>query len=117
MRIRRVRPGDGPSHARAACLTLLVRHIHISNRGEATEAARSTFGAVAAVAEPLLYHVDADVLDAARAAFTDSLRLSGAISAGVVAVTAVLAAVLLRRVGTWSRVPGVPPAVCRGAPP
>jgi DHA2 family multidrug resistance protein-like MFS transporter len=65
---------------------------------EAVEAARSTLGAATAVAERLPCHVGADVLEAAKAAFTDSLRLGGTISAGVVAVTAILVAVLLRRV-------------------
>jgi DHA2 family multidrug resistance protein-like MFS transporter len=75
-----------------------ARAVSSSVPREAMEAARSTLGAAAAVAERLPCHVGAEVLDAARAAFTDSLRLSGTISAGVVAVTAVLVAILLRHV-------------------
>jgi len=67
---------------------------------EAVEAARSTLGTAVAVAERLPYDVGADLLDAARMAFTNSLQLSGIISATVVAVTAVLVAVLLRHVRT-----------------
>jgi len=67
---------------------------------EAVEAARSTLGTAVAVAERLPHDVGADLLDAARMAFTNSLQLSGIISATVVAVTAVLVAVLLRHVRT-----------------
>jgi len=67
---------------------------------EAVEAARSTLGTAVAVAERLPYDAGAELLDAARTAFTDSLRLSGIVSACVVAVAAVLVAVLLRDVRT-----------------
>jgi MFS transporter, DHA2 family, multidrug resistance protein len=67
---------------------------------EAVEAARSTLGTAVAVAERLPHDVGAVLLDAARMAFTDSLRLSGIISAGVVAVAAILVAILLRHVRT-----------------
>lgn len=78
----------------------LARAVSLSVPREAVETARSTLGAAVTVAERLPYDLGAELLDAARMAFTDSLRLSGVISAGVVAVAAVLVAVLLRHVHT-----------------
>jgi DHA2 family multidrug resistance protein-like MFS transporter len=69
----------------------------------AVETARSTLGAAVAAADALPPGLGANLRLAATSAFTDALRLSGAICAVVVTVTAVIVAVLLRRVGSeWS---------------
>jgi DHA2 family multidrug resistance protein-like MFS transporter len=64
----------------------------------AVEAARSTLGTAVAVAERLPGQAGADLLNAAKLAFVDSVHLSAIICAVVVAVTGVLIAVLLRDV-------------------
>jgi DHA2 family multidrug resistance protein-like MFS transporter len=76
----------------------LARTMTLGVPREALDAARSTLGGAVAVAAQLPPRAGADLLGAARAAFTDALHLSGAISAIVVAVTAVVVAVLLRDV-------------------
>lgn len=63
---------------------------------DAVEAARSTLGNAVAVAQRLPDHCGPELLDAARLAFTDALRLSGAIGAGLAAIAAVLVAVILQ---------------------
>jgi DHA2 family multidrug resistance protein-like MFS transporter len=65
---------------------------------EAAEAARDTLGGASGVAERL----PPGLLDTAREAFTDGLQLAAAASAVVLAGTAVVAAIVLRRVGAGS---------------
>jgi DHA2 family multidrug resistance protein-like MFS transporter len=65
---------------------------------EAAEAARATLGAAVAVAGRLPAQAGAELLAAARGAFTQSLELTAAICAVVAIGIAVLAAVLLRHV-------------------
>jgi DHA2 family multidrug resistance protein-like MFS transporter len=64
----------------------------------ATEAARATLGGALAVAERLPNGLGTELLEAARGAFTDAFQLTAAISAGLVFVTAILAAIVLRDV-------------------
>jgi DHA2 family multidrug resistance protein-like MFS transporter len=68
----------------------------------AVEAARETLGGAVAAAEPLHDPLGAELLEAARDAFTRSLELSAAISAAIVLALAVAAAVLLRGVRSGS---------------
>jgi DHA2 family multidrug resistance protein-like MFS transporter len=68
----------------------------------AVEAARETLGGAVAAAEPLHDPLGAELLEAARDAFTRSLELSAAISAAIVLALAVAAAVLLRAVRSGS---------------
>ncbi|GAA2808896.1 MFS transporter [Saccharopolyspora taberi] len=65
---------------------------------EAGEAVRDTLGGAADAAGQLPAPVAAEVLDSARSAFTDGLNAVGWFGAGITAVAAVLAAVLLRNV-------------------
>jgi DHA2 family multidrug resistance protein-like MFS transporter len=67
--------------------------------GEAAAAARDTLGGAVAAAGKLPEQLGAALLDAAREAFTQGLRLSFAISAAVAVGIAVLVAALLRQVG------------------
>ncbi len=69
---------------------------------EAAEAARDTLGGALAVAGQLPDQLGAGLLDAAREAFAQSLQLTAATSAAVAMGIALLAAVLLRRVGATS---------------
>jgi MFS transporter, DHA2 family, multidrug resistance protein len=64
----------------------------------AAEAARDTLGGAVAAGGRLPDPVGAELLDAARDAFTQGLQLAATISAAVVIAAAVLAVVLLRRV-------------------
>ncbi|HYV67447.1 MAG TPA: MFS transporter [Myxococcales bacterium] len=64
---------------------------------EAAEAARSTLGGALAVAAQLPDQVGAALRAAAREAFTQGMELTAIVSAVVVAATAVLATVMLRR--------------------
>jgi MFS transporter, DHA2 family, multidrug resistance protein len=66
---------------------------------QAAGAARDTLGGAVAVAGRLPEQLGAALLDAARQAFTQGLRLTFAISAAVVVGIAILVAVLLRHVG------------------
>jgi DHA2 family multidrug resistance protein-like MFS transporter len=63
------------------------------------EAARSTLGGAAAAASALPGPGGALVLDAARAAFTEALQLTGGVCAAIAAATAILAVTVLRRSG------------------
>jgi DHA2 family multidrug resistance protein-like MFS transporter len=65
---------------------------------EVGEQARDTLGGAVAVAERLPDPAATALLTAARDAFTGSLQITGMVGAAVVAVTAALAAVLLRPV-------------------
>jgi DHA2 family multidrug resistance protein-like MFS transporter len=65
---------------------------------EAAEAARDTLGGAVAVAGQLPHHVGAELLEAAREAFARSFELTAAINAALAIATAIVAAVLLRRV-------------------
>jgi len=64
---------------------------------EAAEAARGTLGGALAAAAQLPDQLGAALLDTAREAFTQGLQLTAAASAATVMVTAILAAVALRR--------------------
>ncbi len=66
---------------------------------DAIEVARDTLGGALAVAERLPDRLGAELLATAREAFAQSLELTAAISAAIVLVTAIAAAVLLRKVG------------------
>jgi DHA2 family multidrug resistance protein-like MFS transporter len=66
---------------------------------QAAAAARDTLGGAVAAAGKLPEQLGAALLDAAREAFTQGLRLSFAISAAVAVGIAVLVAALLRQVG------------------
>jgi DHA2 family multidrug resistance protein-like MFS transporter len=65
---------------------------------DAAEAARATLGGALATAERLPGPLGAELLGPAREAFTQGLELTAALSAGLVIVTAILAAWLLRGV-------------------
>ncbi|HWM84362.1 MAG TPA: MFS transporter [Kofleriaceae bacterium] len=69
---------------------------------EAAEAARATLGGALAAAERLPAHLGGALLGPAREAFTQGLQLTAVISAAVVIATAILAALLLRRVRAGS---------------
>jgi MFS transporter, DHA2 family, multidrug resistance protein len=62
----------------------------------AESAATDTLGGALAIAQRLSEPVAAEMIEAARAAFTGGLRMAAVISAGVAATIAVLAATLLR---------------------
>jgi DHA2 family multidrug resistance protein-like MFS transporter len=68
----------------------------------AAEAARDTLGGAVAADDQLPDALSAQLLDAAREAFTQGVQLAAGISAAVVILAAVLAVVLLRRVGASS---------------
>ncbi len=69
---------------------------------EAAEAARATLGGALAAAERLPAQLGGAVLGPAREAFTQGLQLTAIICAAVVLATALLAALLLRRVRAGS---------------
>ncbi len=69
---------------------------------EAARAARDTLGGAVAVAEELPDRLAGALLATARDAFTQSFILTAAICAALVVATAVVAAVMLRRVGSGS---------------
>ena len=69
---------------------------------EAAEAARATLGGALAVAAGLPAQLGAGLLGSAREAFTQGLQLTAVICAAVVLATAILAALLLRRVAAGS---------------
>jgi MFS transporter, DHA2 family, multidrug resistance protein len=66
---------------------------------DAADAARETLGGAVAAAEQLPDPLAAELLEAAREAFTLGLQVAALTSAVIAAATAVVAAVLLRRVG------------------
>jgi MFS transporter, DHA2 family, multidrug resistance protein len=65
---------------------------------DAADAARDTLGGAVAAGEKLPDPLGSELLDAARDAFTQGLQVAALTSAVIAAATAVLAAVLLRRV-------------------
>jgi DHA2 family multidrug resistance protein-like MFS transporter len=69
---------------------------------DAAEAARDTLGTAVAAGEELSGQLGAELVDAARDAFTQALQLGAALSAVVVIAAAVLAVALLPRVRTGS---------------
>jgi DHA2 family multidrug resistance protein-like MFS transporter len=69
---------------------------------EAAETARSTLGGAVAVAERLPGQTGAELLGAAREAFSQSFQLTATICAAVVLAMAIAAAVLLPRVRSGS---------------
>jgi DHA2 family multidrug resistance protein-like MFS transporter len=75
---------------------------------EALEAARSTLGGAVAVGDQLPHGLGAELLGAAREAFTQAFQLTAAISAAVALITALLATVLLRRVRVGDRAASIP---------
>ena len=62
-----------------------------------SQQARATLGGALAVSEQLPAPAGAELAGAAREAFSQSLQLTSVISAGVVLLTAVAVAVLLRK--------------------
>jgi len=66
----------------------------------AAATARDTLGGALAVAGQLPNQLGADLLGVARGAFAQALELTALISAAVVLATAIMAALLLQRVGT-----------------
>ena len=86
---------------------------------EAADAARDTLGGAVAAADELPDQFAAELLDAAREAFTHGLQVAAFTSAAVAVATAVLAAVLLRHVRTGSKPveqPGAERVLCSAAP-
>lgn len=73
---------------------------------ELVGAARDTLGGAAAASEQLPDPLASELLDAAREAFTQGLQVAALASAAIAAGTAVLAAVLLRRVRAGSQQEG-----------
>jgi DHA2 family multidrug resistance protein-like MFS transporter len=71
---------------------------------KAAEEARDTLGGAVAAAEELPDALGAELLDTAREAFTQGVQVASLICAAISAATAVLAAVLLRRVPASSTV-------------
>jgi MFS transporter, DHA2 family, multidrug resistance protein len=74
----------------------------------AAEAARDTLGGAVAAAEELPDPLGAELLDAAREAFTQALQLTAITSAAIVVGVAILAAVVLRDVRKGSGPEGQP---------
>jgi DHA2 family multidrug resistance protein-like MFS transporter len=74
----------------------------------AAEAARDTLGGAVATARGLPDPLGAALLEAAREAFTQGLQLTAIMSAAIVLVMAILAAVVLRHVRTGSEPEGQP---------
>jgi DHA2 family multidrug resistance protein-like MFS transporter len=66
---------------------------------DAARAALSTLGGAAAVADRLPHPFGIELLRSAREAFAQSFEVTAGISAAIAIVTAIVAAVLLRRVG------------------
>jgi MFS transporter, DHA2 family, multidrug resistance protein len=64
----------------------------------AAEAARGTLGGAVAAAARLPDRIGAELLEAAREAFTRSFELAATINTVLAVATAIVAAVLLRRV-------------------
>ena len=73
---------------------------------EAAEAARDTLGGAVGAADRLPDRVGAELLEAAREAFTQGLQLTAITSATIVIGMAILAAVLLRNVSPGSEPEG-----------
>lgn len=81
---------------------------------EAWAAARETLGGAVVESRTLSTTAAETLVTLARAAFTDELRVAAIVSAGILLVTAFLAAVLLRNVGV--SVPGPGPSDGSGDP-
>lgn len=64
----------------------------------AADAARATLGGAVAVVQALPYDVGAELLEVVRTAFTRAFEATAAINGALSIETAILAAVLLRRV-------------------
>jgi MFS transporter, DHA2 family, multidrug resistance protein len=75
---------------------------------QAAEAARDTLGGAVAVVGQLPGPLGAELLDAARASFTQGLRLTFAVSAAVAIGIAILVVALLRHAGAGSEPEGQP---------
>jgi DHA2 family multidrug resistance protein-like MFS transporter len=82
---------------------------------DAAEAAKDTLGGAVAAADQLPGPLAAELLDAAREAFTQGLQLSAITSAAIVLGMALLTAVLLRRVSASSGPEGQPEPELEGA--
>jgi len=72
---------------------------------DAADAARATLGGAVAAAQGLPPDVGAELLEVVRAAFTRAFETTAAINGALSIATAILAAVLLRRVPSQSRTP------------
>jgi MFS transporter, DHA2 family, multidrug resistance protein len=73
---------------------------------ESAEAARDTLGGAVGAADELPDQLGAELLDAAREAFTQGLQLAAVMSAAIVLGMAILAVVLLRHARTGSEPEG-----------
>jgi DHA2 family multidrug resistance protein-like MFS transporter len=84
---------------------------------EAARAARETLGGAAAAADRLPDGASADLLEAARDAFTHSLQTTASICAAVAAVTGLVALVTLRRIraGAAASAPASAPATAQAS--
>jgi DHA2 family multidrug resistance protein-like MFS transporter len=82
---------------------------------DAAEAARDTLGGAVVAAEQLGGELGAALLDAARQAFTQGLRLTAVVSAVLTVALAVLAATLLGSLGVGGAAPGGPAELGEGA--
>jgi MFS transporter, DHA2 family, multidrug resistance protein len=106
--------GGALSIAVFGTLGIAVYRMHVDDGipagvpAEEAEAARDTIGGAVAASEQLPEPLAGQVLDAAREAFTQGLQVTALASAVVAAVTAVLAAILLRHVRAGSEPEPVP---------
>jgi MFS transporter, DHA2 family, multidrug resistance protein len=75
---------------------------------EQAEAAGDTLGGAVAAGEQLPDPLAAELLEAAREAFTQGLQITAVTSAAVLTVLAVVAAIVLRRVPAGSQLEGQP---------
>jgi MFS transporter, DHA2 family, multidrug resistance protein len=82
---------------------------------DAAEAARDTLGGAVVAAEQLGGELGAALLDAARQAFAQGLRLTAVVSAVLTVAVAVLAATLLGSPGVGGAAPGGPAELAEGA--
>jgi MFS transporter, DHA2 family, multidrug resistance protein len=82
---------------------------------DAAEAARDTLGGAVVAAEQLGGELGAALLDAARQAFTQGLRLTAAVSVVLAVALAVLVAALLGSRGVGGAAPGGPAELGEGA--
>jgi len=76
---------------------MMATGIPIGVPPEAAEVARATLGGALSVAQQLPHHLRVELLDTARDAFAQSVRLTAAISAAISLTMAIIVGVLLRQ--------------------
>ena len=76
---------------------MMATGIPIGVPPEAAEVARATLGGALSVAQELPHHLRVELLDTARDAFAQSVRLTAAISAAISLTMAIIVGVLLRQ--------------------